>query len=116
MVFSTPPYRSSLQVCGGHGNSSCPDSPCGGAGCRDDHGQRLCGGAGCNGTASVAMATVKQVDGVTDRLMAASEELQGMAKKVRSGYLGNGSSSLLLLLYVPVMFLRCSCDVPVMFL
>ncbi|XP_046869736.1 LOW QUALITY PROTEIN: laminin subunit beta-2 [Hypomesus transpacificus] len=73
----------SHKVCGGHGNSSCPDSPCGGAGCRDDHGQRLCGGAGCNGTASVAMATVKQVDGVTDRLMAASEELQGMAKKLQ---------------------------------
>ena len=54
------------------------------------------------------MATVKQVGDVTDHLMAASEELQGMAKKVRSGYRGNASSSLLLLLYVPEMFLRCS--------
>uniref|UniRef100_A0A8C9YFE3 Laminin, beta 2-like n=1 Tax=Sander lucioperca TaxID=283035 RepID=A0A8C9YFE3_SANLU len=41
-------------VCGGHSNASvngsCPDSQCGGAGCRDDQGNRVCGGHGCNGT------------------------------------------------------------------
>uniref|UniRef100_A0AAY4DTY3 Laminin, beta 2-like n=1 Tax=Denticeps clupeoides TaxID=299321 RepID=A0AAY4DTY3_9TELE len=45
------------QVCGGHGNGSvngsCPDSPCGGAGCRDDKNLRVCGGDQCNGTMSI---------------------------------------------------------------
>ena len=74
------------QVCGGHANASsngtCHDSPCGGAGCRDNDGRRVCGGDGCDGTVSASLKGLKHANDVTDNLTAASEDLQGMAKKV----------------------------------
>lgn len=74
------------QVCGGHSdataNGSCPDSRCGGAGCRDDQGNRVCGGEGCNGTLSTSAAALNLARNVSDSLNAASEEMQSVAKKV----------------------------------
>lgn len=73
-------------MCGGHGNasadSSCPDSPCGGAGCRDRDGVLKCGGEGCNGTVGASVTALGHADGVHKSLTAASIELQTVAKKV----------------------------------
>uniref|UniRef100_A0A8C4HDQ3 Laminin, beta 2-like n=1 Tax=Dicentrarchus labrax TaxID=13489 RepID=A0A8C4HDQ3_DICLA len=75
----------SLQVCGGHSNASsngsCPNSQCGGAGCRDDQGSRVCGGEGCNGTVSSSLAALNHAKNVTDSLKAANEELHSVARK-----------------------------------
>uniref|UniRef100_A0A673C7J4 Laminin subunit beta-1 n=1 Tax=Sphaeramia orbicularis TaxID=375764 RepID=A0A673C7J4_9TELE len=59
-------------------NGSCPDSRCGGAGCRDDQGNRVCGGEGCNGTVSTSLTALKHARNVTDSLNSAHEELQGV--------------------------------------
>ncbi|XP_062248507.1 laminin subunit beta-1 [Platichthys flesus] len=77
----------SNKVCGGHSNDSvngsCPDSQCGGAGCRDDQGNRVCGGDGCNGTVSASVSALHQAGLARDGLNAANEELQGVAKKLQ---------------------------------
>ncbi|XP_060930658.1 laminin subunit beta-2 [Limanda limanda] len=77
----------SHKVCGGHSNDSvngsCSDSQCGGAGCRDDQGNRVCGGNGCNGTVSASIAALNQAGLARDGLNAANEELQGVAKKLQ---------------------------------
>ncbi|XP_077307783.1 laminin subunit beta-2-like isoform X2 [Lithobates pipiens] len=57
------------KVCGASGDTPCSESPCGGAGCRDDEGKRLCGGLNCNGAVATA-------DNALDRAKHAEEELQ----------------------------------------
>lgn len=78
-------HHLSNKVCGGHSNSSsngsCSDSQCGGAGCRDDQGNRVCGGEGCNGTVSASVAALNHARNVTKSLISANEELQNVAKK-----------------------------------
>lgn len=73
-------------MCGGHSNASangsCPESKCGGAGCRDEKGNRVCGGKGCNGTVSASLAAIGYARNVTKSLNTANEEIQGVAKKV----------------------------------
>ncbi|ROL52307.1 Laminin subunit beta-1, partial [Anabarilius grahami] len=80
-------FHLSNKVCGGHGNasanSSCPDSPCGGAGCRDRDGVLKCGGKGCNGTVGASVTALDRADDVHKSLTAASIELQTVAKKLR---------------------------------
>ncbi|KAM6930149.1 laminin subunit beta-1 [Lycodopsis pacificus] len=80
-------HHLSHKVCGGHSNASvngsCPDSQCGGAGCRDDRGNPACGGEGCNGTVSTSVRALSLARNATDGLNAASEELQGVARKLR---------------------------------
>ncbi|XP_078110423.1 laminin subunit beta-1 [Sander vitreus] len=80
-------HHLSHKVCGGHSNASvngsCPDSQCGGAGCRDDQGNRVCGGHGCNGTVSTSVAALNHARNATDGLNAAKEELQSVARKLQ---------------------------------
>uniref|UniRef100_A0A4W6G241 Laminin, beta 2-like n=1 Tax=Lates calcarifer TaxID=8187 RepID=A0A4W6G241_LATCA len=80
-------HHLSHKVCGGHSNASvngsCPDSQCGGAGCRDDQGNRVCGGEGCNGTVSSSVAALNHARNVTDSLNAANEELQDVLRKLQ---------------------------------
>uniref|UniRef100_A0AAY5KX69 Laminin, beta 2-like n=1 Tax=Esox lucius TaxID=8010 RepID=A0AAY5KX69_ESOLU len=64
-------------------NGTCPNSPCGGAGCRDSDGQRVCGGDGCNGTVSASLKGLKYADDVTNNLTAASDDLQRVTKKLQ---------------------------------
>ncbi|XP_028849325.1 laminin subunit beta-2 isoform X2 [Denticeps clupeoides] len=77
----------STMVCGGHGNGSvngsCPDSPCGGAGCRDDKNLRVCGGDQCNGTMSITREVLQKVNNITNNLTAVSEGLLGIEKMLR---------------------------------
>uniref|UniRef100_A0A8C9W398 Laminin, beta 2-like n=1 Tax=Scleropages formosus TaxID=113540 RepID=A0A8C9W398_SCLFO len=64
----------SNKVCGGYGNpndnGSCPDSPCGGAGCHDNQGRGQCGGEGCGGTLSTALNALKLAKDVTNNITA----------------------------------------------
>lgn len=73
-------------MCGGHSNASvngsCEDSPCGGAGCRDNQGNHVCGGDGCNGTVSASLAALSHAKNATNALETANEELHNVAKKV----------------------------------
>uniref|UniRef100_A0A665WEU1 Laminin subunit beta-2-like n=1 Tax=Echeneis naucrates TaxID=173247 RepID=A0A665WEU1_ECHNA len=75
-------HHLSLKVCGGHSNDivngSCPDSQCGGAGCRDDEGFHVCGGDGCNGTVSASVEALDKARKVTDSLNSANEEAQDL--------------------------------------
>uniref|UniRef100_A0A665WDX1 Laminin subunit beta-2-like n=1 Tax=Echeneis naucrates TaxID=173247 RepID=A0A665WDX1_ECHNA len=63
-------------------NGSCPDSQCGGAGCRDDEGFHVCGGDGCNGTVSASVEALDKARKVTDSLNSANEEAQDVLRKV----------------------------------
>ncbi|XP_017266844.1 laminin subunit beta-1 [Kryptolebias marmoratus] len=80
-------HHLSHKVCGGHGNASvngsCPESQCGGAGCRDDQGNHVCGGKGCNGTVSTSLAALKVAKNASDGLNAANKELQEVSKKLQ---------------------------------
>lgn len=64
-----------LQVCGAAGDVPCAESPCGGAGCRDEDGARRCGGLSCSGAVSTA-------DSALDRARHAQEELRRAAGEV----------------------------------
>ncbi|XP_052450464.1 laminin subunit beta-1-like [Carassius gibelio] len=79
--------RLNNKVCGGHGNasadSSCPDSPCGGAGCRDSDGLLKCGGKECKGTVGASLKALDNAKDVHKNLTTTSEELQTIARKLR---------------------------------
>ncbi|XP_037334341.2 laminin subunit beta-2 [Pungitius pungitius] len=80
-------HHLSHKVCGGHSNASvngsCPHSTCGGAGCRDHLGNHVCGGDKCNGTVSTSVRALTLAGDATDRVNAANEELQGVARKLQ---------------------------------
>uniref|UniRef100_A0A673LPH3 Laminin subunit beta-2-like n=1 Tax=Sinocyclocheilus rhinocerous TaxID=307959 RepID=A0A673LPH3_9TELE len=66
------------KVCGAPGGAPCVDSPCGGAGCRDDEGKRHCGGLNCNGAVAVANNALdrsKHAEKELDKAMGVVEEL-----------------------------------------
>ncbi|XP_051777109.1 laminin subunit beta-2 isoform X3 [Erpetoichthys calabaricus] len=63
------------KVCGATEDVPCAESPCGGAGCRNDEGNRHCGGLNCNG--AVAMA-----DNALERAKHAEKELTNAIKEV----------------------------------
>uniref|UniRef100_A0A8C1KWE5 Laminin, beta 2 (laminin S) n=1 Tax=Cyprinus carpio TaxID=7962 RepID=A0A8C1KWE5_CYPCA len=66
------------KVCGAPGDAPCVDSPCGGAGCRDDEGKRHCGGLNCKGAVAVANNALdrsKHAEKELDKAMGVVEEL-----------------------------------------
>lgn len=75
------------KVCGGPSvvnvDGSCPSSKCGGAGCRDDLGNRVCGGDGCNGTATSSVVALSEASRNTFDLNRLTEGLQGAEKKLQ---------------------------------
>ncbi|KAM9750902.1 laminin subunit beta-1 isoform 1-T2 [Menidia menidia] len=76
----------SNKVCGGGGkasaNGSCPESPCGGAGCRDDRDELVCGGKGCDGTVSSAEDALVKARNVSHSLDAFTKDLQTVSRKL----------------------------------
>lgn len=57
-----------VKVCGAPNNISCTDGQC--------------GGEGCNGTVSLSVVALDDAKNVTERLIAADEDLQGVTRTV----------------------------------
>ncbi|CAL8238668.1 unnamed protein product, partial [Lota lota] len=80
-------HHLSHKVCGGNrignANGSCPDSRCGGAGCRDAGGERVCGGEGCSGTTSSSLTALQRASDAAASLTKASDDLQAIARKLQ---------------------------------
>lgn len=72
----------SQQVCGAPGDAPCEESPCGGAGCRDDEGNRHCGGLNCNGAVAVADNALERAKHAEKELNKAMGEVEGLYTKV----------------------------------
>lgn len=72
------------QVCGAPGDVPCEESHCGGAGCRDDEGNRHCGGLNCNGAVAVAENARERVKHAEKQLHRAMEDVKDLSTKVGS--------------------------------
>lgn len=73
----------SRQVCGAPGDIPCGESPCGGAGCRDDEGNRHCGGLNCNGAVAAADNALERAKHAEKELTKAMGEVEGLFTKVQ---------------------------------
>ncbi|XP_067396984.1 laminin subunit beta-2 isoform X2 [Emydura macquarii macquarii] len=72
----------SEKVCGAPGDAPCSSSPCGGAGCRDEDGQRHCGGLDCNGALDTAGSALERARHAQDELRQALSEVEELFHKV----------------------------------
>uniref|UniRef100_A0AAY5KK94 Laminin, beta 2 (laminin S) n=1 Tax=Esox lucius TaxID=8010 RepID=A0AAY5KK94_ESOLU len=70
------------KVCGAPNNGPCADSPCGGAGCRDDEGNRHCGGLNCNGAVAIANTALERSKHAEKQLNKAMGEVEELFHKV----------------------------------
>uniref|UniRef100_A0A4W3JYV6 Laminin, beta 2 (laminin S) n=1 Tax=Callorhinchus milii TaxID=7868 RepID=A0A4W3JYV6_CALMI len=70
------------KVCGAPGNLLCIESPCGGAGCREDDGSRHCGGINCNGAVAVADTALDRAQQSEEELQKAMNEVEELFQKV----------------------------------
>ncbi|XP_077370920.1 laminin subunit beta-2 isoform X1 [Festucalex cinctus] len=70
------------KVCGTTGDAPCAESPCGGAGCRDDEGNRHCGGLNCNGAVAAANNALESAKHAEKQLNKAMGEVEGLVTKV----------------------------------
>ncbi|XP_031421826.1 laminin subunit beta-2 isoform X1 [Clupea harengus] len=70
------------KVCGAPGDAPCEESPCGGAGCRDDNGKRHCGGLNCNGAVAKADGALDKSKHADKELNRAMAEVEGLFQKV----------------------------------
>lgn len=77
-------------MCGAPGDAPCAESPCGGAGCRDDEGNRHCGGLNCNGAVAAADNALERARHAEKELNKAMGEVEGLFSKV--GPEGGGES------------------------
>ncbi|XP_038867517.1 laminin subunit beta-2-like [Salvelinus namaycush] len=70
------------KVCGAPGDSPCVESHCGGAGCRDDEGNRHCGGLNCNGAVAMAENALEKSKHAEKELNVAMGEVEELFHKV----------------------------------
>lgn len=70
------------QVCGTPDDAPCGESPCGGAGCRDDDGNPHCGGLNCNGAVAAADNALERGKHAEKELNKAMREVEGLFTKV----------------------------------
>uniref|UniRef100_A0A3Q2YST7 Laminin, beta 2 (laminin S) n=1 Tax=Hippocampus comes TaxID=109280 RepID=A0A3Q2YST7_HIPCM len=70
------------KVCGTMDDAPCAESPCGGAGCRDDEGNRHCGGLNCNGAVAAADNALERAKHAEKELNKAMGEVEGLVTKV----------------------------------
>lgn len=70
------------KVCGAPGDAPCAESPCGGAGCRDDEGNRHCGGLNCNGAVATANNALERAKYAEKELSKAIGEVDELFQKV----------------------------------
>lgn len=72
------------QVCGAAGDVPCSESPCGGAGCRDEDGTRRCGGLSCGGAVSKADSALDRARHAQEELRRAAGEVAQLSHRVRA--------------------------------
>lgn len=70
------------QICGTPNDAPCGESPCGGAGCRDDDGKPHCGGLNCNGAVAAADNALERGKHAEKELNKAMREVEGLYIKV----------------------------------
>lgn len=70
------------KVCGAPGDAPCGEGSCGGAGCRDDEGNRHCGGLNCNGAVATADNALKRAQDAEKELSKAMGEVEELFQKV----------------------------------
>uniref|UniRef100_H3B4L9 Laminin subunit beta 2 n=1 Tax=Latimeria chalumnae TaxID=7897 RepID=H3B4L9_LATCH len=70
------------KVCGAPGDASCAVSPCGGAGCRDEDGNKRCGGLNCNGAVATADSALDRARHAEGELRKAMSEVEELFRKV----------------------------------
>lgn len=70
------------QVCGTPDDAPCGESPCGGAGCRDDDGNPHCGGLNCDGAVAAADNALERGKHAEKELNKAMREVEGLFVKV----------------------------------
>lgn len=70
------------QVCGTPDDAPCGESPCGGAGCRDDDGNPHCGGLNCDGAVAAADNALERGKHAEKQLNKAMREVEGLFIKV----------------------------------
>lgn len=70
------------QVCGTPDDAPCGESPCGGAGCRDDDGKPHCGGLNCDGAVAAADNALERGRHAERELNKAMQEVEGLFLKV----------------------------------
>lgn len=70
------------KVCGSLEDVPCAENPCGGAGCRDDEGNRHCGGLNCNGAVAAADNALERAKHAEKELNRAMGEMQELFSKV----------------------------------
>eukprot|EP00062_Callorhinchus_milii_P006208 gi/632946479/ref/XP_007888579.1/ PREDICTED: laminin subunit beta-2-like isoform X2 [Callorhinchus milii] len=73
----------SRKVCGSSGSLTCIQDRCGGAGCRDDFGNRKCGGDGCGGALTLSSGALKKAENVSDALTDSNEQLSDISRKIQ---------------------------------
>lgn len=78
-----PRAHTALQVCGVGGDVPCAESPCGGAGCRDEDGGRRCGGLSCGGAVSTADSALDRARHAQEELRRAASDVAQLSHKVR---------------------------------
>ncbi|CAN8186227.1 unnamed protein product [Coccothraustes coccothraustes] len=70
------------KVCGVVGDVPCAESPCGGAGCRDEDGGRRCGGLSCGGAVSKADSALDRARHAQEELRQAASDMAQLSHKV----------------------------------
>eukprot|EP00066_Takifugu_rubripes_P001619 XP_003962939.2 PREDICTED: laminin subunit beta-2 [Takifugu rubripes] len=70
------------KICGTPNDAPCGESPCGGAGCRDDDGNPHCGGLNCNGAVAAADNALERGKHAEKELNKAMREVEGLYIKV----------------------------------
>ncbi|XP_032424850.1 laminin subunit beta-2 isoform X1 [Xiphophorus hellerii] len=71
------------KICGSLDDVPCTENPCGGAGCRDDEGNRHCGGLNCNGAVAAADNALERGKHAEKELNKAMGEMQELFTKVK---------------------------------
>ncbi|XP_028906589.1 laminin subunit beta-2 [Ornithorhynchus anatinus] len=81
-------------VCGAPGDAPCATSPCGGAGCRDEDGQRRCGGLNCQGAAATADNALGRARHTQEELRRTLGDADELVNKVAEAKLQAGAARL----------------------
>ncbi|XP_078066136.1 laminin subunit beta-1 [Mustelus asterias] len=70
------------KVCGSTGGQSCDADPCGGAGCRDESGNRRCGGENCTGALSQSAEALRTATNSTVALQDSHHQLDVISQRI----------------------------------